>query len=112
MASRSDIEDDTPRQARQRTPRPRRTAPGRAKFLLRFPKDAELEPAVTAFIRGDYRETRLVCSKLLQQDLDPDVHDAARELLRRLKPDRLVLGILWGSFVLLALIVLWAYGHQ
>jgi hypothetical protein len=112
MASSPDLEDDTPRQARRRTLRPRRTTPGHAKFLLRFPKDPELEPAVTAFIKGDYRETRRACSQLLQRDLDPDMHDAARELLRRLQPDRLVLGILWGSFVVWALLVLWAYGHQ
>lgn len=112
MASSSDLENDSPRQARPRTPRPRRTTSRHAQFLLRFPKDAELEPAVTAFIKGDYRETQRVCSELLQRDLDPDTHNAARELLRRLKPDRLVLGILWGSFVLWALLVLWAYGHQ
>lgn len=112
MASSSDFDGDTPRDARRRTRRLGRSVPERAKFLLRFPKDVELEPAVAAFIKGDYRETQRVCAELMRRDLDPDVHAAARELLRRLKPDRLILGILWGSFVLLALLVLWAYGHQ
>lgn len=112
MPSSPDLEDDTPRRARRRALRSHQSTPERAKFLLRFPKDAELEPAVTAFVKGNYRETQRVCAELLQQDLDPDVHDAARELLRRLEPDRLIIGILWGSFALMALIVLWAYGHQ
>lgn len=71
-----------------------------------------LQRAVDAFITGDYRTTRRLCSELLEQELDTDVHDAARELLRRLAPDRLVVGVLWGSFVLLAVIVLWAYGQH
>jgi hypothetical protein len=110
MARNSDPDDVLVRQSR----RARRSAnrqPERAQFLSRFPESDELAPAVSAFVKGNYRDVRRICNQLLESEADPEVHDAARELLRRLEPDRLVLSILWGSFALLALIVLWAYGH-
>ncbi len=99
----------------KRSKRPNRKTgrtPEQPDFLSDFPKDADLAPAVNAFAKGNYRETRRVCNELLERDLDPDVHAAARELLRRLVPDRLIIGILWGTFILLVLIVVWAYGQQ
>jgi hypothetical protein len=103
---------DAPRPAPRRRSRRKHGVSDRAEFLSEFPQDAALLPAIAAFTRGDYRATRRVCSGLLEQDLDPEVQEAARELLRRLAPDRLVMSVLWGSFLLLALIVLWAYGRQ
>jgi hypothetical protein len=96
----------------RRTSRRSQTAPERPEFLASFPDHRALQTAVAAFINGDYRTTRRVCGELLDQDLEAEVHDAARELLRRIAPDRLVIGVLWGSFVLLVLLVLWAYGQQ
>lgn len=88
-----------------------KSAPEQPEFLWSFPESPELEPAVDAFLNGNYRDVRRLCDDLLKRDLDPDIHSAARELLRRLTPDPLIKGVLWGSFVLLALIVLWAYGQ-
>jgi hypothetical protein len=110
MARLSDPDDAPIRQSR-RSLRSANRQPERAQFLARFADHDELEPAVSAFVNGNYRDVRIICSQLLESEVDPEVHDAARELLRRIEPDRLILTILWGSFVLLALIVLWAYGH-
>jgi hypothetical protein len=104
MKSSPEIDDQTPRKRSN-------PAPEQPEFLWSFPESPELEPAVHAFLNGNYREVRRVCDDLLERDLDPEVHAAARELLRRLTPDPLIKGIVWGSFVLLALIVLWAYGQ-
>jgi|GEM_PF-3181943 len=112
MSRSSDPAGEFAKSVAKRGVRRDRNAPERAGFLAGFPEDSSLAPAVAAFERGDYRSTRRICTELLERDLDPDVHDAARELLKRLEPDRLVLRVLWGSFVLLALIALWAYGQQ
>jgi hypothetical protein len=111
MPSSPEIDGQTPRKRSKRRRSTSESTPEQPDFLLSFPQSPELEPAVDAFLNGNYREVRRVCDNLLERDLDPDVQSAARELLRRLTPDPLIKGILWGSFVLLALIVLWAYGQ-
>lgn len=82
-----------------------------ARFLDRFPEQEGLSRAVTAFENGNYAETRRLCEQLLEHEEDEDVRDAARELLRRMEPDRLIVAFLWASFALLALITLWVYSH-
>ncbi len=103
--------NETPQRQSRRARRSAISEPGRAEFLSQFPEHDELKRAVTAFVNGNYRDVRSICSQLLERELDPEVLDAARDLLRRIEPDRLIVGFLWGSFVLLALIILWAYGH-
>lgn len=100
-----DGSDDPPRARR----RPR--SPARARFLDRFPSHEGLFQAVLAFESGNYADVRHLCEGLLRKENDPEVRRAANELLRRINPDRLVVAILWGSFVLLGLVVLWAYGQ-
>jgi hypothetical protein len=89
-----------------------RISPARARFLARFPSHEGLALAVAAFENGNYAKVRDLCEGLLDVEQDADVRQAASELLRRIKPDRLVVTILWGSFVLLALVILWAYGQK
>jgi hypothetical protein len=80
-------------------------------FLDDFPEHEGLSRAVTAFENGNYAEVRKLCQKLLEHEQDADVRRAATELLRRIEPDRLVVAILWASFVLLGIVILWAYGR-
>ncbi len=89
----------------------RRRSPARPRFLSGFPKHEGLSRAALAFEQGNYAQVRVLCKQLLEREDDADVREAAAELLRRIEPDRLVLAILWGSFILLGLIILWAYGH-
>ena len=83
----------------------------RPRFLARFPDHEGLAKAVLAYERGDYAEVRVMSKNLLAREDDAEVRGAASELLRRIEPDRLIVAILWSSFVLLALVILWAYGH-
>lgn len=99
--------DDTKPAARRR----RRRSPLRPRFLARFPDHEGLAKAVLAYERGDYAEVRVMSKSLLEREDDVDVREAAAELLRRIEPDRLIVAILWSSFALLALVILWAYGH-
>jgi hypothetical protein len=84
----------------------------RPRFLARFPDHEGLAKAVLAYERGDYAEVRVMSKNLLEREDDAEVRRAASELLRRIEPDRLIVAILWSSFVLLALVILWAYGHR
>lgn len=99
-----------PRRARRQ--RAAQQPPTYAPFLAELPDADALKPAIAAFSSGNYRELNRVCRQLLEHDEDPEVHAAARELLRRVEPDRFIVGVLWGSFALLVLLVLWAFGHQ
>ncbi len=93
--------------------KPPRLAPANkhARFLDSFPEHEGLSRAVSAFENGNYAETRRLCEQLLDNEENEEVRDAARELLHRMQPDRLIIGILWASFALLALVVLWVYSH-
>ena len=97
----------------ERAPRKLSASPSgkHANFLDSFPEHAGLSRAVAAFEAGNYAETRRRCEELLDREEDEDVRDAAQELLHRMNPDRLIVGILWASFALLALVTLWVYSH-
>lgn len=83
----------------------------RARFLDAFPEHEGLSRAVSAFENGNYAEARALCDQLLEREEDDEVRDATRDLVRRMQPDRLIVKILWASFALLALVVLWVYSH-
>lgn len=106
-----DNSDETMPAARHRHRRRRRRSPARPRFLSRFPEHEGLSQAVAAYERGNYAEVRILCNRLLEREEDADVRESAAELLRRIEPDRLIVAILWGSFILLGLVILWAYGH-
>ena len=90
--------------------RPSRSA-RRARFLDDFPEHLGLSRAASAFENGNYAEVRSLCQKLLESEEDENVRACAKDLLRRIEPDRLIVGVLWASFALLVLVTLWAYGH-
>ena len=102
-----------PDTAPENSQKPPRLAPAgkHARFLDSFPEHEGLSRAVSAFENGNYAQARTLCDELLDREEDEDVRDAARELIRRMQPDRLIVAILWASFALLALIVLRVYGH-
>jgi len=83
----------------------------RARFLDDFPEHEGLSRAAAAFENGNYAEVGRLCQSLLESETDDEVRACAKDLKRRIEPDRLIVGILWASFALLALITLWAYGH-
>ena len=89
----------------------RRQATARPRFLASFPKHEALSRAVSAYEVGNYAEVREQCEDLLSREKDAELRRAATELLRRIEPDRLVVTILWASFLLLGLVIVWAYGH-
>ncbi len=76
-----------------------------------FPEHEGLSQAVAAFENGNFAQVRKLCQELLDREDDPEVRRAATELLRRIEPDRMIVAVLWASFLLLALVVLWVYGH-
>ena len=102
----ADSSDERPRAARRR-----RQSPARPRFLAHFPEHEVLSEAILAFESGDYAEVRRLCEDLLTREDDVELRRSATELLRRIEPDRLVVVILWGSFALLLLVILWAYGR-
>src|SRR5262245_41442498 len=83
-------------------------------FVLDFPKDAELERLVRAFELGNYAFVREHGKKLADSSSDPDVKNAAGELLRRIEPDPLVRILFLMTVALLLFMVFYAYrahGH-
>lgn len=105
-------DSNVPQRRRARRQRASQLSPAYAPFLAELPDAVALKPAIAAFSSGNYRELNRICRDLLEHDEDPEVHAAARELLRRVEPDRFIVGVLWGSFALLVLLSLWAFGHQ
>ncbi len=85
----------------------------RPAFLLKFPKNDELDRLVAAFERGDYNTVRSDAPALAEKSEDASVRDAALELRRRIDPDPLAKYLLWASMALLTFLVLWTYlGHE
>jgi len=103
--------EPSPEAAKEEAPASQRRSAKRARFLDDFPEHEGLARAAAAFENGNYAEVRRLCQKLVEHEQDEDVRACARDLLRRIAPDRLVVGILWASFALLLLVSLWAYGH-
>ena len=103
------------RRTRQRTrkPEPKLDAHGRERprFLLRFPKDRELDELVRAFEAGDYATVRSKGPELAERTSSPGVRNAALELTRRIRPDPLMTYVLAVVFALLLYLAYWAYGH-
>ena len=107
MARQSETVATTARRPRRR----RRRQLDQAEFLSAFPQHPVLAQAVSAFVAGNYHDVQVICPRILSSDADEDVKDAARELLRRLQPDRLLINILWGTLLLLVILSLWAWSH-
>lgn len=81
----------------------------RPRFLLQYPRHAALDPLVTAFEVGDFRSVRRGAESLRNADVPAPVQQAAQELLRRTRPDPLVVALLGVCFFLLSAVVGWTY---
>jgi hypothetical protein len=79
----------------------------RPSFASDFPRVPELDALVEAFERGDYARVRAEAPKLASSTEDAAVRDAARTLVDRTRPDRLAVGLVGLTGVLL--VVLSAY---
>ena len=62
------------------------SAPNLPPFARAYPKSEPLEQAVAAFEEGDYAKASEAAKALLGND-DPNVAEAARDLVDRTKPD-------------------------
>lgn len=80
----------------------------RPRFALGYPPDAELDRLVLAFSRGNHRLVRDEAEGLAARTADPRVAEAARDLRRRLEPDRLAWVLLGTTALLLLALTLWA----
>lgn len=81
----------------------------RPRFLLRFPRDPELESLIAAFEAGNYAHVRQAAPALAERAERPEVRGAAEELLERTEPDPLVKVFLAISVALLAVVAAYAY---
>ncbi len=81
----------------------------RPRFLLSFPQDAELQPAIAAFEAGNYAAVRELTPRLLESESEA-VRRAAAELRRRIEPDPLMKYLLLAVAVLVAALLFYAYG--
>ena len=83
----------------------------RPRFADGYPRDPALDRLVEAFVRGNHRLVRdeaEALAKRRETEGDPRVADAARDLRRRLDPDRLAYVLLVTTAVLLATLTAWA----
>ena len=77
------------------------TQPRRPSFAQQFPQAPELDVLVDAFARGDYRHVRSEGPRLAKSTDDPEVRKAAETLVERTKPDRLAVGLVALTGILL-----------
>jgi hypothetical protein len=77
--------------------------------MREFPRTPELDALVDAFTRGDYAHVRAAAPKL-EGDPDWDVREAARNLVRRTKPDPIVITLLAIAAATFAVIAAWSIG--
>jgi hypothetical protein len=86
--------------------------PRRAAFLDDLPDAEALRPLVVAFVRGNYALLRQLERSLQRETADPDLLEAARELVERTEPapESKVLVLL--SVIFFVFLVAWVYlGH-
>lgn len=94
--------------------RPRPDAgPRRPAFAIDFPRVPELDALVAAFVEGDFKRVREDAPRLVESASDEDVKRAARLLRARIEPDRVAVGLVVLSALLLVFLSSWwiAHGH-
>jgi hypothetical protein len=74
----------------------------RPSFASDFPRQPALDALVDAFARGDYAHVRAEAPGLAGSTEDPAVREAAKTLIERTRPDRLAVGLLVLTGLLLA----------
>ena len=77
-------------------------------FAQGYPRDPALDRLVTAFSLGNHRLVRDEAERLATRTDDPKVAAAARDLRRRLEPDRLAFVLLGATALLLITLTAWA----
>jgi hypothetical protein len=90
---------------------PPSAADERPVFARGFPDDPQLNRLVTAFDAGDYATVRARAHELVHATKNDEVRRAARELLRRIEPDRTATLLLGVAFALLAFLSWWHWSH-
>jgi hypothetical protein len=80
----------------------------RPPFTDGYPRDPALDRLVTAFSLGNHRLVRDEAEALAKRTDDPRVAAAARDLRRRLEPDRLAFVLLGTTALLLLALTAWA----
>ena len=84
----------------------------RPAFARHYPRHPELDRLLRSFIEGDFATVHREAPALAGRTDDPDVARAARDLRRRLDPDRVSLLLLAMMAALLLFLVLWFYSHR
>ena len=80
----------------------------RPQFAEGYPRDPALDRLVTAFSYGNHRLVRDEAEPLAKRTGDLRVAAAARDLRRRLEPDRLAFVLLGTTALLLLVLTAWA----
>ncbi len=80
-------------------------------FARGFPADDALAALVRAFAAGDHARVRREAPALAERSADPAVAAAARELRRRVEPDRLAVALVVSAGLLLAFLSGWFWLH-
>ena len=83
----------------------------RSVFARAYPDDPQLNRLVAAFDAGDYATVRARAHDLVHATKNDDVRRAARDLLRRIEPDRTAALLLGVAVALLAFLSWWHWSH-
>lgn len=80
-------------------------------FAATFPRDAELDALVDAFVRGDYAFVREAAPRLAERTEDGAIREAALTLRQRIDPDPLGRTLIVVAAALLAFLAWWYLAH-
>lgn len=112
-----DVAAESPQPAKKRKKKRKAKAErdGVPAFARSFPRHPQLDALLAAFEQGDYATVRREAPKLARSTGDDapgdDVRRAAKELLRRIEPDRLAILLLSLPVLLLGFLTVWYYLH-
>jgi hypothetical protein len=84
---------------------------GRPAFTKSFPRDPALDRLVDLFEQGNYAKVREDAPAVLAASEDAAVRDAVKEILRRLEPDPLAVGLVVTTLALLVILAGWYWTH-
>ena len=87
------------------------TTSSRPSFAAAFPRSPELDAAVDAFVRGEYRAARERADRLAASGASADIKRAARTLAERTHPDPAAVLLLALATALLTVLGGWWIAH-
>jgi hypothetical protein len=85
---------------------------GRPPFAGHYPRTPEIDRLLGAFESGDYATVRSDAPKVAACATDPQVAEAARDLVRRTLPDPIALYLMGLTLALFAVLSIWFFLHQ